>query len=39
MTAVPETVRKSQLPWGKIAWFGLLIVACYAPVLTNLVKQ
>jgi exosortase len=39
MTAVPETVRKSQLPWGKIGWFGLLIVACYAPVLTNLVKQ
>jgi exosortase len=26
MTAAPETVRKSQLPWGKIAWFGLLMI-------------
>jgi exosortase len=39
MTAAPETVRKSQLPWGKIAWFGLLMVACYAPVLRALVAQ
>jgi exosortase len=39
MTAAPETVRKSQLPWGKIAWFGLLIIACYAPVLRAMVGQ
>lgn len=39
MTAAPETVQKSQLPWGKIAWFGLLMLACYAPVLSALVKQ
>jgi exosortase len=39
MTAAPETVRKSQLPWGKIAWFGLLIMACYAPVLKAMVTQ
>ena len=39
MTAAPQTVRTSQLPWGKIAWFGLLIMACYAPVLRTLVKQ
>ena len=39
MTAAPETVRKSQLPWGKIAWFGLLMVACYAPVLRAMVGQ
>jgi exosortase len=39
MTAAPETVRKSQLPWGKIAWFGLLMMVCYAPVLRALVAQ
>jgi exosortase len=39
MTAAPEAVRKSQLPWGQIAWFGLLLMACYAPVLRSLVKQ
>jgi exosortase len=39
MTAAPETVRKSQLPWGKIAWFGLLMIACYAPVLRAMVAQ
>jgi exosortase len=39
MTAASETVQKSQLPWGTIAWFGLLTVACYAPVLSSLVKQ
>ena len=39
MTATPETMRKSQLLWGKIAWFGLLLMACYAPVLRALVRQ
>jgi exosortase len=39
MTAAPETVRKPQLPWGTIAWFGLLTMACFAPVLRSLVKQ
>jgi exosortase len=39
MTAAPETMAKSQLPWGRIAWFGLLIVACYAPVLRALIRQ
>ena len=39
MTAGPETVRKSQLPWGNIAWFGLLTITCYAPVLSALVRQ
>jgi len=39
MTAAPETVRKPQLPWGKIAWFGLLLLVCYAPVLRALVGQ
>ena len=39
MTALPEAARKSQLPWSEIAWFGLLTLACYAPVLGSLVKQ
>jgi exosortase len=39
MTAAPESVRNAQLPWGKIAWFGLLMAACYAPVLKALVMQ
>ena len=39
MTAAPEARRTSQLPWGKLAWFGLLIVACYAPILRALVRQ
>jgi len=39
MTAAPDTMRTSQLPWGKIAWFGLLIVACYAQILSALVRQ
>jgi exosortase len=39
MTAATDTVRKSQLPWGLIAWFGLLTLACYAPVLGALVRQ
>jgi exosortase len=39
MTAAPENIQKSQLPWGEIAWFGLLTMACYAPVLRALVRQ
>ena len=39
MTAAPEIVRRAQLPWGKIAWFGLLVMACYAPVLRAMVTQ
>ena len=27
------------LPWAEIAWFGALLLACYAPVLTGLVRQ
>jgi exosortase len=39
MTAAPETMGKSQLPWRTIAWFGLLTLACFAPVLRALVRQ
>jgi len=27
------------MPWAKIALFGALIAACYAPILWNLFKQ
>jgi len=39
MTAAPNTTRNPELPWGSIAWFGLLTMACYAPVLRALVRQ
>ena len=39
MTAVPQALPNSRLPWSKIAWFGLLILACYAPVLRALAGQ
>src|SRR5580700_994869 len=31
--------EKTQLPWTAIAWFGALLIACYAPVLFGLVRQ
>src|SRR5258708_20527455 len=34
--AVEET---SQLPWIAMAWFAVLLIACYAPVLCGLVHQ
>lgn len=30
---------KAPLPWTSIAWFGVLLIACYAPVLFGLVRQ
>jgi exosortase len=39
MTPVGETRPKAQLPWAEIAWFGALLIACYAPVLAALVRQ
>ena len=39
MTPVSETQSKNKLPWTGIAWFGLLLIACYAPVLARLVRQ
>ncbi len=30
---------KTRPPWGAIAWFGVLLVACYAPLLWGLVRQ
>ncbi len=39
MTPVLEAPSKNKLPWAGIAWFGALLVACYAPVLRALVRQ
>jgi exosortase len=32
-------VEKTQLPWTAMLWFGILLIACYAPVLYGLVRQ
>lgn len=29
----------ARLPWSAIAWFGALLIACYAPLLGGLVQQ
>jgi exosortase len=39
MTPPLETPAKDKLPWTGIAWFGVLLIACYAPVLRALVRQ
>jgi exosortase len=39
MTPVLETPSKNSLPWTGIAWFGVLLIACYAPILRSLVRQ
>src|SRR5260370_13680629 len=31
--------ESSQLPWIAIAWFAVLLIACYAPVLYGLGRQ
>jgi exosortase len=38
-TPVVESSKAAPLPWGAIAWFGLLLIACYAPIAWNLVRQ
>src|ERR1700687_2497132 len=30
---------RTQLPWTAMLWFGILLIACYAPVLFGLVRQ
>jgi exosortase len=39
MTPLLESPSKNKLPWTGIAWFGVLLIACYAPVLKALVHQ
>jgi exosortase len=35
----PPPSSAPSLPWSKIAWFGALLILCYAPVLRLLVVQ
>jgi exosortase len=39
MTPVLETPRATRLPWIKIAWFGALLLASYAPIFARLIHQ
>jgi exosortase len=39
MTPVLETPSKNSLPWNGIAWFGVLLLVVYAPVLKNMIRQ
>ena len=39
MTPVLKAPPKNGLPWAGIAWFGLILVACYLPVLQRLIHQ
>ena len=39
MTPVLKAPPKNKLPWAGIAWFGLILVACYMPVLQRLIHQ
>ena len=39
MTPVLKVPSKNKLPWTGIAWFGVLLIACYLPVLRRLVHQ
>jgi exosortase len=32
-------LQEKSLPWGAVVWFGALLIACYAPVLTRLAQQ
>lgn len=36
---IPEPTRAPGLPWSRIAWFGFLLLVCYAPVLKALVSE
>jgi len=38
-TTPSETLPKQQLPWRSIAWFAVLLVIGYFPVLRHLVRQ
>src|SRR5438477_7438981 len=39
MILAVDSPRKAQLPWIPIAWFGVLLIGCYAPVLARLIHQ
>ncbi len=37
--AAPVPAVKRDLPWTAIAWFGILLIAAYFPILKHLVEQ
>jgi exosortase len=37
MTPTLKISSKAALPWQKIAWFGVLALVCYAPIIRSLV--
>ena len=39
MTLELKTSSTKKLPWTAIAWFGMLLIACYFPVLRRMVGQ
>lgn len=36
---VADSRRRSRLPWQPIAWFGFLLIVCYAPILYRMAVQ
>ncbi len=39
MSPANDIPRKAPLPWVRIAWFAVLLIACYAPILRRLAMQ
>ena len=39
MTSERPLASAQTMPWPKLAWFGVLLIVCYAPVLRLLVSQ
>jgi exosortase len=39
MSTAVQSPPDTRLPWRNLAWFGVLILVCYAPVLVSLVHQ
>jgi exosortase len=37
--AAESAVDKKELPWAAIAWFGILLIVAYFPILKHLVEQ
>lgn len=37
--SVATSVDKKELPWAAIAWFGILLIVAYFPILKHLVEQ
>ncbi len=39
MASAEAPAERKDLPWGAIAWFGILLIAAYFPILKHLVEQ